>query len=99
MIIIETKKGPKFVNEQTIESVEFNKEKGEVYIHPISELVVGRIPFATDVEEVIYTSEPFHYSWNGSRVEDMERQCIAYRMRIIHLEEEIENLKHSNPKT
>lgn len=31
--------------------------------------------------------------------DDLDRQCIAYRMRIIHLEEEIENLKRSNPKT
>jgi hypothetical protein len=101
MIIIETKKGPRFVNDQAIIYLRFNQEKNAVFVCPIGAKAGPHMPFATDVELVEYVnqSEPSNYIWNGSKVEDLERQCMVYQLRIAHLEEEIENLKHSNPKT
>ena len=75
MIIIETKTGPKFVNDQTIESLEFNAEKGVVYVAPINGIMGHRMPFANDVERVRYVNQtqPENYEWKGSLTEEAER--------------------------
>lgn len=75
MIIIETKTGPKFVNDQTIESLEFNAEEGVVYVAPINGIMVTRMPFANDVERVRYVNQtqPENYEWKGSLTEEAER--------------------------
>ena len=75
MIIIETKTGPKFVNDQTIESLEFNAEEGVVYVAPINGIMGTRMPFANDVERVRYVNQtqPENYEWKGSLTEEAER--------------------------
>ena len=89
MIIIETKTGPKFVNDQTIESLEFNAEEGVVYVAPINGIMGTRMPFAHDVERVRYVNQtqPENYVWKSSLLEEERNYSTKLRSYVLTLME------------
>lgn len=89
MIIIETKTGPKFVNDQTIESLEFNAEEGVVYVAPINGIMGTRMPFADDVERVRYVNQtqPENYVWKSSLLEEERNYSTKLRTYVLTLME------------
>ena len=89
MIIIETKAGPMFVNDQTIESLVFNAEEGVVYAAPINGIMGQRMPFAHDVERVRYVNQtqPENYVWNYSLLEEARNYNTTLRSYVFTLME------------
>ena len=84
MIIIETNNGPRFVNDQTIESVYFDSDKGEVWVTPKEgNNILPVFPTYINVENVrfISQSQPTEYIYKGSSVEQLAKQledlCIT----------------------
>ena len=87
MIIIETNNGPRFVNDQAIESVYFDSDKGEVWVTPKEGNknlpAFPTYPTYINVENVRFISQyqPTEYIYKGSSVEQLTKQledlCIT----------------------
>jgi hypothetical protein len=79
MIIIETKNGPRFVNDQAMESVCFDSDKGKVLITSAKCKTTRYL----NVENVRFVSQyqPTEYIYKGSSVEQLAKQledlCIT----------------------
>ena len=74
MIIIETRKGPVFINDGQIREITFNKYENEVLIDYGNNMLV-RNPIK-DVENVMYVSARVFekYEYKGSLVEDLTKR-------------------------
>jgi hypothetical protein len=84
MIIIEANNGPRFVNDQAIESVYFDSDKGEVWVTPKEgNKILPAFPTYINVENVRFISQyqPTEYIYKGSSVEQLAKQledlCIT----------------------
>ena len=83
MIIIETRKGPVFINDGQIREITFNKDENEVLIDygdstpvkPFGPNKPARNPIM-DVENVMYVPDcvPEKYQYKGSLVEDLTKR-------------------------
>jgi hypothetical protein len=86
MIIIKTKNGSVFVNEQETLQVVHDKEAARVEIWLRTEQG-GAVPtrFIEDVESVTYTTKETEYTDKGSEVESLQEKCDEQHEYILRL--------------
>lgn len=86
MIIIKTKNGSVFVNEQETLQVVHDKEAARVEIWLRTEQG-GAVPtrFIEDVEMLAYTNKEMEYFDRGSEVERLKEECNEQHERVLRL--------------
>lgn len=73
MIIIETSKGPKFVNKDAIERLEYNSKKGIVLVFPRQPRAPRDIQEYKDVETVRYVNDQaIDYKWQSEVIKELK---------------------------
>lgn len=87
MIIIETRKGPVFINDGQIRDITFNKDENEVLIDYGNNMPVQN-PI-NEVENVMYVPDcaPEKYQYKGSRLVELEKEREKLVMINRHLYE------------
>jgi D-alanine-D-alanine ligase-like ATP-grasp enzyme len=93
MIIVKTKNGDHFVNENVLMEVAHDKEKASVYCYRND----GHITTITNVESVVYTNvdQTAKYEDKGSRVAELE--AMLDEEELDKLKREIEKLRNQMP--
>lgn len=85
MVIIETRKGPVFINDGQIREITFNKDENEVLIDYGGDMPVQN-PI-NEVENVMYVPDcaPEKYQYKGSRLVELEKERSKLVMINRHL--------------